>query len=1353
MDGAVAGCYKTDDNKYIEYEQVSEAINKLAGKNIFSSIITAIDEWGLNASEAQSLFEFGIVPPSHNPPDCGCEVSETTMKYDGHVVYQDENGYYYESYGQVDDGNGGKKDNVGNCEKIYLTEGQEPTTENTGSIKKVGSECKKYWKAAVKYMRKDNDYDYDTYTPYIEKVEDHWYRDVYFVANKDEELVDYDYDYEAIMKERWTLYETYGTDSDRMGEYKLYALKEDGNYATSESEIFYQDENKKNTTGSVYTEENGYILYSGTYDDAKKLTISVAKKPVTIKIGDNYKDLNWNEVSSNKYSAYSTEVNTSSDYQQLYHAGEEEYDKEDDGTIKKAMEHIYAKVDVGNITQTGEGQRGVTNSKIKKMFLQNRYFVYNGDKLRAEAITAMRNDEKNGFDYGPLVKSDGTPYTLEELEEKKITLNKDGDVVSENSTEEKTTFTAKDLSGNVSINQESLDAFTMLENTHTLDADYIYRDFKELIVELGYFEKDELTDETPRVMEFPVPEIGSGGFPNRTIDKIETENGTMIHSKDDIGANDKNTLLELISQMENEIPDNIANQQAQQVQSVSRITSNKGLLSQGSNINLTEIGAIDSGGESKSVSQVSIDEFLETTREMCEYINEEGYDYCVLVTDAGNGEQYCHHAPVHNNGCVLPKTFADSQESVSKHNFCCATLVSWALQNVGVMPDSAHLDGAKVLAEWITNNLDPQKIEKGQPLKPGDILCYNQHIDLVGEEKDGGGFVKYNGGHYAAIGAQEFTEHSCIEEMSDWPGSANYALRLNWGNSSGKEGSYEGYKGNEAVVSPVTGILLEYGTYEDDDKDNIVNDPERVNVDLKYGNLVTKGVEKEEGTQGGNLPDPNTTPQEIQADKVGYAKILVLNSAYYKALESQTDNRWKKAGISLVNITEQQKEDKKTIKSYYSDYNGSDLILSEKEQLNDDNLDGNDSDAWPEIDKLVYGYKEFAETYEYAGIGGYVVYIDGFVCEEPDEEFTEEDLKEKVPYQDNETARNEAKISLDRYKEITEDIVSSDNDEDKEKILETYYKSPEEYKMASEKATKKLNAELAVKNDAASSIYIPNVKIDDETKDAIFIKEGTILGRTMTDRELIMEIREQDEEKLKEYRPSYFDKSQLPEPTGKDDEEPKEKVMGNYIRVIMRDLVDTPIENVEDYMKLDDGGSKKGVYADLEAIDENSTDQEKVRAIMSYLVEQGFTPEGAAGIVGNLIQESGLDPTAQNSSGYRGLAQWSKSWFPDIDGWMSTQGYNSDSFAGQVRAIYEADNRGQMTEDKWSELKGLTKIDQAAELFMVYYEGCVGGSDPTTYYLPGKNYQETKNRKQFAQNAYDIYMGDDSIGIKDNAQD
>lgn len=573
MGGAVAGCYKTESGDYVEYETVSEAINGFAGANIFSSIITAIDEWGMSTGEADTLLGVGIVPPFHNQDGDTCGV------------------------------------------------------DADGKLTSLSDRCKAYLKDAVKYMRKDNDYKYDTYTPYIEKVEDHWYRDVYFVADKDQEFVDYDYDYEAIMRERWTLYETYGTDSDKMGEYKLYALKEDGNYATSESEIFYQDENKKNEAGNVYTKENGYMLYSGTYDDAKKLTISVAKKPVTVKIGENYEDLNWNEVSNGKYTAYSTEVGSSSDYQQLYHAGDDAYDDADEDT-KKAMEHIYSKVDIGDITQTGEGQRGATNPKIKKMFLENRYFVYNGDKLRAEAITAMRNKE---FDYGPLVKSDGTPYTLEELEEKTITLNKDGDEVTGSGASNQVTFTAKDLSGNVSINQESLDAFTMLENTHTLDADYIYRDFKELIVELGYFEKDELTDETPRVMEFPVPEIGSGGFPNRTIDKIETENGTMIHSKGDIDANEKKNLRGLLDKFlaaEGEGDKNGVSLKVNSQQNKSKAEIELGISA--GEVLPSQQGDQNSDADQSTVSSVSADQFIEKAREICEYMDSVGYDYCVI---------------------------------------------------------------------------------------------------------------------------------------------------------------------------------------------------------------------------------------------------------------------------------------------------------------------------------------------------------------------------------------------------------------------------------------------------------------------------------------------------------------------------------------------------------------------------------------------------------------------------------------------------------------------------------------------------------------------------------------------------
>ena len=61
-----------------------------------------------------------------------------------------------------------------------------------------------------------------------------------------------------------------------------------------------------------------------------------------------------------------------------------------------------------------------------------------------------------------------------------------------------------ELKSMLNINKDSLGAFSILENTHTLDADYIYRDFKELIVELGYFEKEELKYYNSPFLKFEV---------------------------------------------------------------------------------------------------------------------------------------------------------------------------------------------------------------------------------------------------------------------------------------------------------------------------------------------------------------------------------------------------------------------------------------------------------------------------------------------------------------------------------------------------------------------------------------------------------------------------------------------------------------------------------------------------------------------------------------------------------------------------------------------------------------------------------------------------------------------------------
>ena len=367
---------------------------------------------------------------------------------------------------------------VNNIEELKCSERMKSDTTMT----KVCESCRQYIAKIYSNIKDVDVSNLKIYQPYISRVENHWYRDVYFVADKNAEFVDYDYDYEALMKERWTLYETY-TESDGrpdlIGEYKLY--KTDG------------------------------TPYYGTAEEAAKENIRVTKKAETINIGDEATDLNWHEIDG-KLTAYE-ENSGEQDFYQVYP------DVTPDDANYDIKTNIYVNVNTnGGITQTGEGQRKETNSTIKKMFLENSYFRYDGTAERAEIITALR--DQNDIDYGSL---DSTELSG--------TAEVDGK-----------TYKVSDYAGQVSLNQDSLNAFSMLENEHTLDADYIYRDFKELIVELGYFEKEELTDETPRLLQWLIPETGSNGYPMRAIDKNENEYGSMIHSEGDINVIKEQTI-------------------------------------------------------------------------------------------------------------------------------------------------------------------------------------------------------------------------------------------------------------------------------------------------------------------------------------------------------------------------------------------------------------------------------------------------------------------------------------------------------------------------------------------------------------------------------------------------------------------------------------------------------------------------------------------------------------------------------------------------------------------------------------------------------------------------------------------
>lgn len=1213
--GQVEAQYKTTSGDYLGYSKVNKALNGLEGKNVVSKFINNLDNLGVSAIEAQKVIEMGIIPYEHGE-DCGC-------KWDTRKVYTDDQGIKHialkKEASEADTGTteyaGGTTETGGADEAADSTATSEgwyyyeydfnsndiietPITDDTkivdeNVLTEVGPNCKAYIKEVLGYLDENTDFKYETYTPYIENVINHWYRDVYFVIDPSNanSFIDYDYQYEVVTGERWTMYETYTSNTadgdlcnpEREGEFVYYKLNEDGTTGERyEGNVISGEMEVKDEDGNVKKDENGDPVIERFASRGEDGTL-VVKKAKTIDLSDSNKaeDLGWTTAADGNYSAYSNDEDKSPSYERIF---------DDDEADSEAKKHMYIQVEIGKVTQTGEGLRKETNPKVKKMFLSNNYFKYDGSQQRAEIIYQLREKAKaDGYDgYGP-IKDDA-------LLEKEYNLTFDEAKFTSNA--ENGTYKLKDYVGNVSFQQDALNTFAMLENSHTVDADYIYKDFKELVVELGYFQKEELTESKPKLLQWIVPDIGSSGYPDRSIDKREEEYGTMVHSKSDIDANKLQTVYSLIAGLGSEIPEGADKSGSTNTSDTANGLNNagstnvdnsaKGLESMGTNISIQEVGKMDKA--ERKPSQVPLTEFLDTTRKMCEYINKEGYDYCVLVKCDGDGDQHCTH-DAHGNdtcsakghsgdGCNLPTTFEESKASTSKHNFCCATLVSWALQNVGVMPDSEHLDGADALATYIMNNLNPEVIQVGSPLQEGDILCYDGHIDMVGKQVSGG-FEKYNGGHYTAAGSVEYEGSSCIEKISGWPSDSRikFALRIKWG--KGDPGIYEGYVGNEAVVSPVTGILMEYGTYDEDKAQE-----NRENIDIKYGGLLEGYTFKEEKTTD---PDTGEEITEIKYpyDKVGYAVIKILDAETYKKLESTVDNRWK--NNSLVKINEKS-EDFESMNKHVS---FKDVPIDE--------LTADDRD-WSKMDETVYGYKEFVELYEQFGIGGYYIYIDGFKCEEVGE--TEEDAEEgeETEKKDESGQQRSPKIvkygdplTIDSFK-ISETDVKNDSYEPK---TESLYEADEISKLISQDYSNKLQAESSLKADASIGVTFnyKDIELDDEgnpkeeTNEYILIKEGTVLGRTLTDEEVVdgEEYRKSEYGTYEEYlaaQKEYLDaatqkeedKAKKPENTNNSKTEdenldlttPNIPLMGNYLRIIMQEPDGSIVENVEDYMKLDE---------------------------------------------------------------------------------------------------------------------------------------------------------------------------------------
>jgi hypothetical protein len=124
------------------------------------------------------------------------------------------------------------------------------------------------------------------------------------------------------------------------------------------------------------------------------------------------------------------------------------------------------------------------------------------------------------------------------------------------------------------------------------------------------------------------------------------------------------------------------------------------------------------------------------------------------------------------------------------------------------------------------------------------------------------------------------------------------------------------------------------------------------------------------------------------------------------------------------------------------------------------------------------------------------------------------------------------------------------------------------------------------------------------------------------------------------------------------------------------------------------------------------------QAAYDYFFGKGLTNFQAAGIVGNLDQESQVDPTAVQAGGPgRGIAQWSvggrwdTSTNDNVLWYAGTQGASSTSLSLQLEFIwYELTT---FPGYGLSELRASTNVTGATVAFETYYEGC-GQCDQST---------------------------------------
>ena len=140
------------------------------------------------------------------------------------------------------------------------------------------------------------------------------------------------------------------------------------------------------------------------------------------------------------------------------------------------------------------------------------------------------------------------------------------------------------------------------------------------------------------------------------------------------------------------------------------------------------------------------------------------------------------------------------------------------------------------------------------------------------------------------------------------------------------------------------------------------------------------------------------------------------------------------------------------------------------------------------------------------------------------------------------------------------------------------------------------------------------------------------------------------------------------------------------------------------------GGSASGASGDTEL----NTDNDVAKTVYNTLIANGFTPEAACAILGNMQQESSLNPTVVNSIGATGLCQWLGGRLAGLKSFAASNGGSWQDPAIQTKWVIEEMKGSDPTTASllsqncggYAGYKALTNIDTAVIMFRKCFERC-----------------------------------------------